>query len=63
MDTLQKIEYLNKKCKDSLSITHYYGTWELHSYKEGTPLCKDIYHESLDGLLDKAIRKVEKASK
>ena len=37
MDAIEvMIEELNKYCDESLSITHYSKSWEVHSYHSGT---------------------------
>lgn len=40
MTTTQKIEALNKACKNSLGIQCYTDEhgWEIHSFKDNTPL-------------------------
>jgi len=59
MDTLEKIKRINKKCNNSLSITCYDNYWSIHSYKEGTLLRKWISGNTLEDVLNKAMKAVE----
>lgn len=37
LTTVEKMEALNKECKNTLGLTHF-ELWEIHSYGDDTPL-------------------------
>ena len=52
---LDKIEKLNEKCNNTLSITRYYDHWELSSYGDDTPFC---YRETIDNFSASTLREL-----
>jgi hypothetical protein len=38
MTIIEKINKLDKACDNSLAIIHYCDGWEIHSFKDNTPL-------------------------
>lgn len=59
----KKIELINKYCKETLSIAHYYE-WELSSYGKGTLFYEDrVKGKTIKDVVNKAYNIVKEATK
>ena len=49
MTILQKITEINKACDNTLSFTRYGEDWEIHSYRDNSPLDSEKVSPHLSG--------------
>lgn len=59
----EKIELINKYCKETLTIAHYYE-WELSSYGKGTLFYEDsVKGKTIKDVVNKAYNIFKEATK